>query len=283
MSARILLRQIAWDWLAGLACFALLIAPLGCQLQTGTFDLSGLLGSNGSTAAGAGLFINEGDGPLLIAGRADAGAFFVFGTRDAGGNPAEIESILVQAADGSESFVAFESGRPVHIQGPDGSYAHIQYDEVSTSRLAATVELFDAAAQSTETYTAQIDLQQTAEQIADLVRDATGVELKTTTLRALSGEKSGQREVRITIFSPLFALFVIPLAAVIAATTVILGQVLVLMLEAVVATREVVLLAVFSPLFLIAELFNQAAIRIEFLPLSAVFEVLPNGPIITVR
>jgi hypothetical protein len=280
MSLRATLRCIAREWFVALCAYSLLIAPFGCQLQRSLFDDDGIAGELSTSSAG--LFINDDlSSPLLIAGRNNAGdAFFVYGTRDADGNLAEIESILVRTADGEESFVTFESGRPVHAQAPDGSYVHIAYQEVSQSRLTATTELYTAQTEAKESYTVDIDLAQTAEQIARLVEEATGQELKTTTLTSRSLDKDDLRSLRITIFSPLFALFVVPLVAAVTVMTVILGQVLVLVYQTVVVAIQTVLLAVFSPLFLVASLLSETIVRIEFVPFSDLFITIPPPPIV---
>lgn len=280
MTLRATMRCIAREWLVALCAYSLLIAPFGCQLQRSLLDDDGLAGELSTRSAG--LFINDDlDSPLLIAGRNNAGdAFFVYGTRDADGNLAEIESIVVRTADGEESFVTFESGRPVYAQGPDGSYVHITYQEVSPSRLTATAELYNAQTEAKESYTVDIDLAQTAQQIARLVEEATGQELKTTTLAARSLDKDDLRSLRITIFSPLFTLFVVPLVAAVTVMTVILGQVLVLVYKTVVVAIQAVLLAVFSPLFLVASLLSETIVRIEFVPFSDLFITIPPPPII---
>jgi hypothetical protein len=276
-------RTIGREWFCMLTCYSLLIAPFGCQLLNGGLD-DGLVGGVGATSD-VGLFINEDtNDPLLMAGRNASGdAFFVFGTRDESGNLEEIESILVWTADGEESFIAFESGRPVHVRGANGSYAHISYNEVSPQQLTASVELYDAATGATTSYAVDIDLEQTAAQVAEAVRAATGQDLPTTTL--VGGEvvaKDGRQRVRITIFSPLFAVFVLPLVATVGLMTIILGQVLVAVYTLVAATVELVLLVAFSPLFLIAEILSDVVFRVELVPLWMTFDFLPPPPIVIV-
>jgi uncharacterized membrane protein len=277
MSIRSAWRTIGWEWFCALTCYSLLIAPFGCELTAGGPG-GGLLGGLGG-ALDTGLFINEdGDDPLLIAGRnADGDAFFVFGTRNDSGGLEEIESIVVRTAGGDESFMAFQSGRPVHVEGADGSYAHISYEEVSAERLTAHVELYDAATGQESAYTVDVDLEQTAQQIAALVADVTGQELDAS---ALSTAKESRQRVRITIFSPLYALLVMPIVAAVALTTVILGQVLVAVYALVAATVQLVLLAVFSPLFLLAEILSDTVWRVEIVPLSLIFDSLPTPPIV---
>lgn len=274
MSIRSSWRTVGREWFCALTCYSLLIAPFGCELLGGGLD--------GGTLS-TGLFINEDtEDPLLIAGRnANGDAFFVFGTRDESGGLEEIESILVRTADGEESFIAFELGRPVHVQGADGSYVHIWYEEVSAERLTANVELYDAATGAQSTYTVDIDLEQTAAQIAEFVTQVTGQELETAGL--VGNEivvKEGQQRVRITIFSPWYAAFVLPLVAAVGLMTVVLGQVLVAVYALVAATMQLVLLAVFSPLFLIAEILDDAVWRVQLVPLTLVFDFRPLPPVV---
>ena len=281
MSTRSSWHASAREWFWALTCYSLLIAPFGCELRTG--GLGGSVQDGLGAALDYGLFINEDtDDPLLIAARNSNGdAFFVYGTRDEDGNLEEIESISVLTAEGEESFITFELGRPEHIQGPDGSYAHITYTEVSAERLTASVELYNAATTEKETFQIDIDLQQTAAQIAELVRAATGQELETTTL--VGDEvvvKDGQQRVRITIFSPWYAAFVLPLVAAVGLMTVVLGQMMLAMYAVVAITVQAVLLAVFSPLFLVAEILGDVVFRVELVPLSVVFDFLPPPPIV---
>ena len=290
MSTQTSWARIGREWFWMLACYSVIIAPFGCELRTAGLG-SGLgsdLGDDVTPALETGLFINEDlTNPLLIAGQNAVGdAFFVFGTRDENGNLEEIESILVRTVAGEESFVTFESGRPVHAQGADGSYAHISYEEVSAERLAANVELYDANTAEKSTYTADIDLEQTAAQIAELVRVATGQNLETTTL---TGDemvvKDGTERVRITFFNPLYYAFVLPLVAAVAVMTVILGQILVVVYEIVALVSlaiEAVLLAALSPLFLIAGILGDVVFHVELLPLSLIFDLLPPEPIVII-
>jgi hypothetical protein len=128
-----------------------------------------------------------------------------------------------------------------------------------------------------------IDLEQTAAQVAELVRAATGQKLETTGLTG--GEvvvKDGRERVRITIFSPLYAAFVIPLVASVALMTVILGQLLVAMVELVALAVEAVLLAALSPLFLIAGILGDVVFHVELVPLSLIFDIIPPEPIVII-
>jgi hypothetical protein len=306
MRPQLELRAAAREWFIALTCFSLMIAPFGCRLQSSApaDDLTGSGGAGGSSGLTAGLFIESDFAAAhLLGGRnAEGDSFFVYGTRDSQGNLQEVQSILVRTVDGQESFLAFESGRPVHARGPDGSYVHVTYGEVSAERVTATVVLYNAATGEKQTYPVEIDLRQTAAQVAELVRNVTGQELETVSeadARAAAGASakpldqqggeqdarplgklSGQERVRITIFSPLFSIFVVPLVALVALTTVILGQILVALYALVAAAVQAVLLAVFAPLFLIGELLGRAIVRIELLPLGLIFLNIPPPPIV---
>ncbi|MBI5864229.1 MAG: hypothetical protein HZB38_06955 [Planctomycetes bacterium] len=116
-------RRIVNEWLAGVLCVSLLLAPMGGCPQNGDNT-----GDGGDSSTSSGLFINQdSSGNVLMAARGQDGAeFFVFGSRGANGGLEEVDSILVRTASDEEAFVTFESGRPVHAQGPDGSYCHIE-------------------------------------------------------------------------------------------------------------------------------------------------------------
>ena len=275
-------RTVGREWLWITTCFALVISPFGCQLTDGTF-FDDLFGEDGTYERG--LFINEDTSdPLIVAGQtADGDAFFVYGTRDDDGGLEEVESILVRMLDGAESFITFESGRPVHMEESGGSFVHIGYEEVSSSSLTATVELYDAQTGGSERYEVDVDLDQLAAQVANWVSDATGQELATTSVvESTIVSKDTNQRVRIALLSPMFALCVVPLVAAVALTSVILGQVLVAVYDIVVATVQVTLLAVFAPLFLVASILSEVTVRVYLLPLEEIFDLLPTEPIVIV-
>jgi len=278
-----MLKSAGYEWLSGLLIYSLLIAPFGCALPTfGLLDGGGLLPGGASTST-SGLFINpDTQADLMIAGRGASGdAFFVFGTRKASGAIDEIDSILVRGADGAESFIAFESGRPTHARGPDGSYANVVYETVSATSLSGTVELFDASSGQQQLFPFEIDPAQTVDQIAALIRQASGRDFSTTEIEGSQiVTKNGTEQVRITVFSPLYSLVVVPFIAAIGAMTVILGQVLVAMLELVTATIEAVVLVAFTPLFVFAELLSEVSFRVRLSDFDIVFGFLPPPPVI---
>ncbi len=308
MCSRCEWRAAAREWFVALVCYSLVIAPFGCRLPSFAplDDLPGSANPGGTGEPTAGLFIESDFTTSHLLGGRNAGgdSFFVYGTRDSQGNLQEIQSILIRTADGQETFLAFESGRPVHARGPDGSYVHVTYSEISLDRLKAAAELYNAATGEKQIYPVEIDLRQTATQVAELVHSITGRELEVLTedqaragaggttrrLDAPAGENghltcypeklSGLERVRITIFSPLFGIFVLPLVALVALTSVILGQILVAMYAVVAVTVQAVLLMVFAPLFLIGELLGRAIVRIELVPLAAIFDRIPPPPIV---
>lgn len=279
-----LLRGIAREWLVALCAYALLVAPVGCEFSSSLLnDVTG--GDEPLSTASTGLFISDdaADG-LLLAGRGDSGdAFFVFGARDASGRLAEVDAISVRAADGGESFITFESGRPVHAQAADGSYAHVTYTEISSTRLTGVVDLFDASSGAAESHVVQVDLEQAAQTIADQVEALTGLELPVTKAPAESRSKADGRSVRITIFSPLFALMVVPFIAVMALTTLILGQVLLALVSVVVVLVEATVVAIFAPLFVAARVLSRVVARTFRTSLHVVFDVLPVLPVVIIR
>ncbi|MCH7871413.1 MAG: hypothetical protein IID33_06910, partial [Planctomycetes bacterium] len=205
-------------------------------------------------------------------------SYFVHGTRNDDGNLAEIESIFVRQADGGESFITFESGRPVHAQAPDGSFAHVVYDEVGSTRLVATVELFNAADQTREFFNITVDLEQIAADVAERVRELTGRLLQVPVVPGDETSKQSRRAAGILATSAKFLLFVVPLAGLVTVAVAILGQALNAIFETIAVVTRSVLMAVFSPLFLIAELLNSTIVRVRFVGLGELFDALPGPP-----
>lgn len=272
--------RLAREWLVGVMSFSILIAPFGCQLRSGdNGDDGGILDDINNRDSNKGLFINQDFGsPLLMAARDDSdNQLFVFGTRDANGDPEEIESVSIESVEG-RSFVSFVSGRPVHAQGPDGSYVHIEYTEVSSQRLTANVELFDAANNDQQMFTVDIDLQQTAQQIVQTIRDVTGLEVKTpdaATAKLLAAET-----VRVTIFSPLYVAFVLPFVALISFMTVLLGQILTSIFTAVAIVVQTALVVALSPLFILGKLLDDVVVNVRLITISDLFDIIPDPPVI---
>lgn len=261
---------------------ALALGPAGCQL--GALPPGGGGPLPGDLKKLNGLMINDSpaDGLLMAARNAAGDAFFVYGTRTASGRLDEVEQILVRTADGAESFIAFESGRPVHAEGPAGDYLHIMYDEVSTERLAGELEIFSAADGTVETFPFDVDLQQAAEQIAERIEQLTGQEVALTTVE--DGQlKTGPMQTRITVFSPLFAAVVLPFVLLIEVVTVIVGQVLELISAVATVAVYSVLLVALAPFFAISELLSGSVINIRVVPLFDAFTAIPPPGTIELR
>lgn len=265
--------QFGREFLSIAVTTALFIGPAGCRLQA--------LPSGGSQTTTdlktlTGLFINDsGDGPLMAARGQNGDQFFVYGTRNASGGLEEVQQIVVEQADGSESFVTFESGRPVHAQGPDGSYLHITYDVVETFRLQATVDLFNVDTQTTDSYAVDIDLRETANTIAQRIQDVTGIEVPVTAAADAATAKGITAQTRITIFSPFFAGFIAPFVILINVMVVVIGQIVNILANAIAAVAYSVMLVVLTPFFAIANLLNDTIVNIQLVPLVDAFTVLP--------
>lgn len=287
MNEKIKLRSIAWEWLAALACYSTIIAPFGCQLsQIGGDGLD--IGDIFNPPEGAGLFINDDfSDALLMAGTNGSGdSFFVYGTRQDNGNLEEIESVVVQTAAGDKSFITFESGRPTHAEGPDGSYVHVTYTEVSAARLAATVDFYNAQEDAVSSFPVEIDLQAAVQTIAEQVQAVTGQRLDVTEVEDDGGGSPKLRlneQVRITIFSPLFAAFILPLVALVAITQIILGQILLVIYALVAVTIQAVLLTALAPLFLMASLLQVSITRVELIGIGTIFPIIPPPPFIVLQ
>lgn len=276
-------RRIAREWFRGLVCLSVIIAPMaGCPQNGGSV---GGGNSNGDDTPSSGLFVNENNADkLMVAAKgADGSSFFVFGQRGSAGGLQEVESILVKTTDNKDAFVTFESGRPVHAEGPDGSYAHITYSNVTPTSLDASVDLKNATDGSVTNYQTSIDLRESLNDLADQLHDRTGISF--TPVQVLdngtieTGKAMHRSGVRVTII-PIFAILIVPLVAVIYAMVEILAQVVYALFAIVAAAIQLVLVAIFSPIFLIADLLGDTVVRIRFSPLISIFSVLPDAPVV---
>ena len=268
------LRRLRREWLVALVSYALMVAPFGCQFQLDLFGGGGNGGSNLTTSS-AGFFLNQdASDALLAAGRNAAGdAFFVYGTHTDSGGVGEVESILIKTAAGASSFIMFESGRPVHLEDPNGNYVHIKYDEISTARLAVTADVHDAAAGTTETQSVDVDLTLTAAQVAQAVSELTGQSLE-----APSVSTDAAKMQHRALGGLLTTLLVLPMVLLTELMIIIMGQVMQAIFLAVTLTLPAVVLAAFAPLFLFAALFNDVAVTVELVPLLDIFIELPSPP-----
>lgn len=263
----------AREWLVSLMSYAVVVAPFGCQLQLPWLSEGNL------TTSSPGLFLNsDTSAPLVAAGRSPAGAaFYVFGTRQDDGAIAEVDSVLIETAAGQRSFVVFELGRPVYVQGPDGSYVQITYAEVSPQRLAATAKVYDARTGKSETVAAEIDLQAVAEEVAAAVEQLTGRPLAVPEAPAAGTAKVRDRAGLLST-----ALAVVPLFLLGQVMVVIAGQLVTLLYDAVVTVARAAVLAAFTPVFLLASLLGEVTVRLETVPLLEVLIELPLRPLVEV-
>lgn len=269
-----LVRSLAREWLIALSAYALLVAPFGCELQ------SQILNPGGDTTAGGtidpGLHINEDlSHPLIAAGRAASGdAFYIYGTRQASGSIGEVQSILIRTADGRESFIVFELGRPTYLQGADGSSITIDYTEVGATRLAATVDVYDAVSGTTETVTTDIDLQKTAQDVAATIADLSGLQIDVPVATDVEGLKASARA-----FGPLMVgLVAASLVVVSQALIIILGQVMEAVYAAVSYAMQIAVMAAFMPIYWFASLLGEVTVSIGAAPLVDVIIEVPTPP-----
>ncbi len=270
---------------AGLVA-TLTFAPTGCiNITGGTGD-----DNPDDLKTATGLFINDNpaDG-WLAGGRApDGSTFFIFGSRTSSGELRELDAITVRDPNGNEAFIDFDQGRPTHIEGLDGSYAHITYTETSSERLAGSVEIFNAADRSVQTFPVDIDLRRAADEIAREVSDRTGKQLSAAALRlplAAGADKSADAaQVTIRFDLGLAAgLFFVSIGAAFQLLITALGQVLTFVFAAVGTVLRNVLLIIFYPLYAIAELFEGASDRPRETDLTITFGFIPVPPIVVLQ
>ena len=277
-------RRIFREWIGALGAFSLLWAPLGgCPSSVGGFDLGGSGGNTTTDLTTArGLFLNDNpDQDIVAAARGRNGdAFYAFGSLDTAGDIERIDALLVRTADGEQSFVTFDDGRPIHAEAADGSYAHVTYEEVSSQQLRATVDFYNAQDQTTTSEIVDIDLEQTVAEIAAFVEQQTGESVATTEVVDGTAKSTNRSQVRITIFNPLFTGIVVPLVALVGAMTILLGQIFAALYVTLVAAVQAVVFAVFAPFFLIADLLSQSIVSIRLVPLFDAFVVLPPPPVV---
>lgn len=273
------MRQAAREWLVALSAYALLVAPFGCELQSGLIN-GPTGGGNNLNTSSAGLFLNEDTtDPLIVAGRNASGdAFYVFGTRQNNGAVGEVNSILLKMADGREALIVFELGRPVYLEGPDGSYIKIVYTEVSAQRLTAAVTIYDAGTRTTQTENVEVDLQRTAEQVAQFVEELTGQKLDVPVAPPATTAKWEQRAL-----GPLLrALVVIPMIVLTQMLVVIVGQIMAEVFVAVTKAMQVAVVAACAPLFMFAGLLGEVTVEVSAVPLVDIFVELPSPPVIDI-
>lgn len=295
------LRQVGREWLVALLSFSLLVAPFGCQLQIGDGGLGGGGGQDdGLTKNSTGLFLNsDKSSPIVLAGRsANGDGFFVFGQRTVAGGLGQVESVVVRFADGTEAFITFtpvmvgtgEQYLPTHLQGPDGSYLHIYYDEVSAQRLTVRVEIYNASNATTETVGTDIDLVQlqadinaALQQAAAAIEDFAKQHLVVPELEEAATAKMQNRAQGILVG----VLVAVPLTLLAHFMVIIVGDVMKAVLDEIAAevmdSVSDAMDSAFRPLFTFSAVLGDSGYRIELGSLFDVFIDLPPPPIITIE
>lgn len=266
---------ITREWLAGLLSISLVFAPFGCEISGGTLLPGGGDDDDPLGLTSRGLFVNENvSDELLLAGRGAEGEYFVYGSRSASGALGEIDSVVVVDSNGAESFLAFESGRPVRAQGPDGSFVAISYESVSLDHLAAQVSLFDAASGETQAFEIDVNPLAVAADVASQVEELTGLDLPVVDPDAALQKTLHHQDVRVTFFSPL--LLVAPFFVAIGLATVILGQIVIAVYALIAATLQSALLLALLPFFALAGLLDDTSVSIRPATLDEIFGVIPE-------
>lgn len=271
--------RLFWEWTAGFAALSVMLAPIaGCPGGIG--DTIGDV--IGSVAKGSFYLSNSKGQGLAAAAKTDDGAgFFVYGVTDESGGIEEVQSIVVRDRNGDESFVTFESGRPVHAQGADGSYVHATYETVTDTSLSGTIEYYDAERGEKTVEPFQVDLTQSASSLANTVRQLTGRTVEVTDVPTAKSRAASQ--VRVTVLSPLFALFIIPFVAIVYVMTIVLSVFLIVLyavIYAIAAVLVATLYIAFAPLFLIGAILGDAMLNIRVTPIDLHFSSIPDPPVV---
>lgn len=263
---------------------AILVAPFGCQLD----QLSSLLNNNNGSTLGtssAGIFVNpDVSSSLLVAGRNTKGdAFFVYGKRTAAGglDPSLVESILVKTADGKESRLTFDAGRPVYFLGPDGSSIKVTYQEIETNHFAVTITVYNAATQETRDFTGEVDLRAAASNVhqaavaaAAGIKQAIGVDIPVPDDPGVATAKMQSR----SIGALLSVLIVVPMVLIVYYAMIVTYELVAICVQAAVDTATQAVQIAITPLFDFASIFTSASFRVEIVPLYDLFLSIPPPP-----
>lgn len=270
--------SIAGQWLRVLSCVALVIGPFGCEtmmLVDGATAKAGRIGFAVNADTTSQVLMSVGDSAGATA--------FVFGTRGPGGEPEEITAAVVRAEDGSEAFITFDAGRPVHVQGADGSYVHIRYSELSSDRLSAAVDVYSAPDDTKQTFNVQIDLDRALAELAAIFDETTGEHLAVVPAPApQTGGKTATANQR-HVWMPV-SVVIVPFTTLVSFTSVILAQVFVLIFDVAVAAMYSILAAIMWPFIVLAELTRSALILpAGVVDLLAFHGYVPTVPVVILR
>ncbi len=151
--------------------------------------------------------------------------------------------------------------------GLAGSYVKLQYDEVSAERLKGQVEVYVAANEETKTLDFDIDLQAAAEEIARKVKELTDIEVsdeappeelpQAKAVASPLGKSTGRPESSVSIrMSGVLVPLLFPLLGftMMVVMVQVLELVMLVMVETLLLVTEAMVIAMFSPFLLMAEL-----------------------------
>ena len=102
---------------------------------------------------------------------------YLYGAFNDDGTVGEVNSTLFQDANGQQLKLFFESGRPVLAVGADGSRLEVAYTEVTATRLAGQAVFTPADGSAPAAFPFDVDLQQTAADLAATVQQLTGLQI----------------------------------------------------------------------------------------------------------
>ena len=269
MLSRSFARSILGQWVTTFTCLGLIIAPFGCETVTVLQD-----GKDGEF----GWFVNaDKASDVLLGARATGGeSLFAYGTWAPDGEIDEITAILLRDAEGNESFITLESGRPVHLQAADGSYAHITYNEVSEERLAWTVELYDADTDTAQEFSGEVDLQQALADALAAFTDLTGIEVPEVANPEEENAKGVSRSAE-TVYYPAFMIPFVYLAYFI---SFVATQIMTVVYSAVALALQATVLAIYAPVLILAQITNGLLLwPVQTVWLAFVFGRMPLIPV----
>jgi len=246
-------------WVTVLTVLAFVAATTGC----GGLTLPSL-GNDGSGNGGQfGVIVNTDISKDLIGGvRMSSGeAVYAFGQFNPDGTVAAVTSAVYQNASGQEAKLFLDSGRLTRLVGFDGATVDFSYTEVSAQRLAGTAT-YTPVSGSPSVVNFDIDLQQTASQVAALVQNLTGMQISTDAppsdqtaasakaLGGVSAKAGGRSELGIIVIALVPIFMAITGYAIVLAVSQIM--------EAFVLAEEEVMIAVLTPFILMGDLLRAA-------------------------
>lgn len=270
------IRSIPGQWFCTMMGVALVIAPFGCEtavvLDPGNVSLDKVGFAFNKDASSDLLMSLSGE---------DGNTVFVFGSRNET-SITSISAVTIRDADGNESFITFESGRPVHVQAADGSYAHITYQNVGLDGLQALVDIYDAVEDTDDQVVIDIDLQETLATWAQRFEEETNVELPVVNAvgedqaKTLNAAQAGG-----VVFVPVF---VVPFTTLVTTTSLILSQVFVYMVRFVALATASIITAIMYPFIVLAEITRTALVLpAVIIDMITFFDVVPTVPVYVLR